>query len=260
MYGYDGKRYIDFYQNEGFALNGHRPAEVLQALKSSAARGVWAEYPSVWEGRIEKLLKRLFPFVDRVFLYSDLEKLLRDASAHMHAHISIADTPSELWEKSGEQGVSLIRWRPFAMNTEETMALEEGKSGEIFIPLIPFPGRFLPIPVCRIHGTFMPSHETLVNPVLGALMVKSIASTIRRLKDEDGQGWEEFDCPVLRRRGPYFRLRLQEEKYSRLFTEMLNEGILLPPSSCVPAIIPAEYNEGEVLPLKRALRRVYGDS
>ncbi len=75
----------------------------------------------------------------------------------------------------------------------------------------------------------------------------------------DTEKWKEFDLPGLDRVGPYLRFRIDEKGYAELFRRMLGEGVLLPPARDIPAIIPRDYNPGDVKPLLHALRRLYGD-
>jgi len=71
--------------------------------------------------------------------------------------------------------------------------------------------------------------------------------------------WKEFDMPGLDRIGPYLYFRIDAKGYAELYGHLLEEGILLPPARDIPAIIPADYNPGDVKPLLHALRRLYGD-
>lgn len=284
LYGEDGRRYVDFFQNNGHAMGGHRPADALQALKSSAARGLWAEYPSRRQAKVERLMAQLLPFVDRVFLYPHMGAALADASAGLGAPVRLQETPigfhSGREKPAAGDAVSIMRWRPFALDPGQEEALAAGEYGELCIPLIPFPGSFLPVPLCRIRGgRFEPGYvsgrraasaagpertETFggfpeISPVLCALMIKSIAQTRKMIAECDAEMWREFDLPGLQRTGPYLHFRIDEEGYAELYSRMLEEGILLPPGRDIPAIIPADYNPGDVKPLLRALRRLYGD-
>lgn len=277
LYGVDGRRYIDLYQNGGYAMTGHRPAEVLQALKSSAARGLWAEYPSGWQYRVEQMLKQLLPFVERVFLFPNEEAALKEISACYRAPVKIRETPAGFWaddevneenEKNAmtEGAIPITRWRPFGLGPAEEEALAAGEMGELFIPLVPFPGRFLPVPVCRVKGPglkecgFSPSIEQEISPVLCSLMVKSIAQTRKLIAECEPDRWREFDVPGVKRSGPYLRFEGEEKRYAELYRQMLEEGVLLPPDRNIPAIIPPVYTPGEIKPLMDELRRSYGDS
>jgi len=269
LYGADGRRYIDFYQNGGYAMTGHRPAEVLQALKSSAARGLWAEYPSGWQYRAEQMLKQLLPFADKVFLYPNEETVLKDVSAYYQAPVKIRETPAGFWEdeeKNGktageDEAVPITRWRPFGLDPAGEESLAAGEMGELFIPLVPFPGRFLPVPVCGVKGCgFSPSIEQENSPVLCTLMVKSIAQTRKLIDECNPDRWRAFDLTGVKRSGPYLRFDGGEEQYAELYRKMLEEGVLLPPDRNIPAIIPPEYTSGEIKPLMNELRRSYGDS
>jgi hypothetical protein len=306
LYGRDGQRYTDFYQNAGFAMAGHRPEGCFQALKSSAAKGLWAEYPGLWRRRLETRLLQMFPFVDRIFLYPDVTAAVRDLEAYSGLPVKIVETPVGFWEgpelsRSGPRGggeepresFEVLRWRPFAMGKEEMSRLSEGSMGEVFIPVLPFPGSFLPVPLCRVRGgSFRPldespgvypwagSIEGKVSPVLEAVLVKAASGAVRLLEHPREDLWSRFELPGTKRFGPFLSFSLNPLDYTELFTDMLKKGILLPPPSGMartlqtgggrkkspkilravqaPAIVPSELDEGEAAPLIREMRRRYG--
>src|SRR6056297_2680366 len=93
LYDTHGNRYIDFYQNAGAAMNGHRPDGALRIFKATAAKGLWAEYPTVWKGRLERQFRQLFPFVERVFPFPNLEVALIALSEYFKRPVHIIETP-----------------------------------------------------------------------------------------------------------------------------------------------------------------------
>lgn len=289
LYGRKGRRYIDFYQNDGFAMAGHRPEGIFQVLKSSAAKGLWAEYPGIWRGRLETQLRKIFPFVDRVFLYPDIHTAVRDISFCFGLPVEIIETP--LGFRPGREGLQVggataskeeratrdtykvLRWRPFAMTDTDMARLSAGESCEVFLPVLPFPGRFLPVPLCRIRGSdFEPCsggdglpfpREGEVSSVLEAVLVKAASGVVGLLEHSREELWSRFDFPGTDRIGPFLNFNLNLLDYTALFTDMLKEGILLPPPAGplrAPAIIPFEIDEGEAAPLIKEMRRRYGIS
>lgn len=272
LYAEGEKRYIDFYQDEGYALFGHRPLDALQALKSSASKGLFGRYFSRWTGRSEKLLGQLFPFVFRTIFYPNMEAALLAVGSQTGKRASLVDTPlglnsesdfaaSVLREKSEQGELPVLHWRPFALGSEDMGRLAAGEFGPLFIPLIPFPGAFLPVPVCYIDPkTTAEAISPQISPALLGLLGKAIATTLQKLERGEQEGWKNFDIPGILRFGPYMRFRIGKDAYTELYYDMLGNGILLPPSSDSSAIIPGEFSSGEVFPLIEALRRIYADS
>src|SRR6056297_168025 len=274
LYDAHGNRYIDFYQNAGAAMNGHRLDGALLVFKATAARGLWAEYPTVWKGRLERQIRQLFPFVERVFTFPNLELALSALSDYFKRPVRILETPGadrESRDMEGLENLGIIRWRPFAMTQGEMRQLIEGKFGEVFIPAVPFPGNFLPVPICRIRGgSFEPLASREVpycrsggtSPVLEALLVKAVAQTRELVANPQPELWKQFDLPGIERTGPFLRFCMDGLEYEGFFTELLKHGILLPPPSHgvrMPAIVPGEYDPGEVAPLIDEMRRRYGN-
>lgn len=322
LYGRKGQRYIDFYQNDGFAMAGHRPEGIFRVLKSSAAKGLWAEYPGIWRGRLETQLRRIFPFVDRVFMYPGIHAAVRDLSRYFGMPVEIIETPigfrqgreglpvdgptasmeptaatASKKEQAGRDTCEVLRWRPFAMTDAEMTRLSAGEAGEVFLPVLPFPGKFLPVPLCRVRGSsFEPcgdgeglsfSREGEVSPVLEAMLVKAASLAAGLLEHAREDLWSLFDLPGTDRIGPFLNFHMNLLDYTALFTDMLKEGILLPPpgrtpsaanllqhlaersqgvrqtqqtlqAQRAPAIIPFEFDEGEAAPLIKEMRRRYG--
>ena len=248
LYDERGRRYLDLYQDRGFAMWGHRPEGVLQALKSSASRGLWASYPGRWTGRPEQLLRRLFPFVKEVVFFSSLRGAMDYAAGYFGLAPRLLDTPLEMHGSAEAEG--LLYWRPFALSAEQERKLAHGGYGPCFVPHIAFPGSLLPVPLCILEE--LPESRIprlLTSPVLNLLTVKALAATEAALKEGAVEGWSDFDFSAALRRGPYMKFLLSPEEYRKLWQEMLEKGILLPPVSGTPAIIPRTFSFGEVAPL-----------
>ncbi len=259
VYGPDGSRYIDFYLNGGRALTGHRPGGVLQVLKSTAERGLWAEYPGRWRRRADRLLTRLYSGVGDITYFPSIEDALEAIQALQGSPARIIDTPFELHsgEPSGPMEGVLLH-RPWALDEEQQRRLNEGRYGQFFIPLIPFPGRFLPVPVYRLRGStggqgnpteLYEPHEP--SPVLFHLLIKSLTGLQALLQRDFSSQWCRFDLPGIKRFGPYLQFEYGADEYSRFYRQMLEKGVLLPPDRETPAVVPAEFTDGEVLPLIR---------
>lgn len=56
LYDDGGRRYIDFWQADGAAFLGHRPAGYAKRAKAEIDRGLWTALPTAWDGRYRKAL------------------------------------------------------------------------------------------------------------------------------------------------------------------------------------------------------------
>ncbi len=249
LYDQKGRRYIDFFQNHGRAILGHRPDGVFRAMKATASRGLIAEYPSFHQGRLEKILEQLLPGPFTVRYFSDLRyarEVLQQAFGTNDAPLVIADpaltTPS--------LGDKVSFWRPFLEDVELL--------SPVFIPILPFPGNFVPEIVCVRDETLakeLPPSDP-VSPLLLDLLVKSASALLgtagdtRKRESKRNPLSEVFPLT----KGPYSVTGFSEERYREFYTAALELGVVLPPGPCFPLIFPQEYSEGEVGPLIRLAR------
>src|SRR6056297_3731235 len=74
LYSYEGKRILDFYQNKGAAVLGHRPKNLSLHIKNLISKGLWADYPSVESARLLKKLHEVFPNFKSFRWYRDNEQ------------------------------------------------------------------------------------------------------------------------------------------------------------------------------------------
>lgn len=241
FYLYDryGERYTDFFQNYGRAILGHRPERIQQAIKSTVSRGLIAEYPSVFTGRLEKLLVNLFPSFPVVRIYSDPRKVMQAVSA-------VSDDALFDPALSAEHASRTVSyWRPFLGFG--------GAESVMLLPILPFPGSFVPQVVCLKESfcTAQVPPSDMVSPLLLDLLVKTTASLIQVLKSEETVA-KRMDNPlsgVFKTRGPYGLTGLSEERYAAFAREALTKHMVFPRAADVPFIIPGSYTKGDVVGL-----------
>ncbi|RKX80728.1 MAG: glutamate-1-semialdehyde aminotransferase [Spirochaetes bacterium] len=244
LYDIKGKRYLDFYQDGGRAILGHRMDGISGVVKSTVARGLTPAYPSIYTYRIEKQLKLLFPFVSEFRIYGNMERALAAVSKNEGKLIkqnNLVDFPV----KSEEYAY----WRPFLGND---LNWQEFK---YFIPILPFPGNFGPIVVASNTITTNLSLSDPLSPLLCDMLIKSI-SLIRAVKKRDCKDRSGFESPVWERIGPYLRFKLSATDYSILYKKALDCLVLLPPTPLIPGIIPCNYENGQIKGFMDMLRLV----
>ncbi len=253
IYDISGKRYLDFYQDSGRAILGHRLEGITRVIKSTVARGLMASYPSIYTARMDKQLKLLFPEAKEFRIYSNIDRAMAALSINEGKKILVSDFvdfPTTTCEYAF--------WRPFLSHSLEW------QESNFFIPLLPFPGNFGPVVVAAnvviaansTAGGLPPSDS--LSPMLCDMLIKSTVSLKRFLDEADSKKWEIFKSPVWDRIGPYLRFKIEGKDYELLFRKALESGVLLPPEPEIPGIIPMEYETGQIKEFMRMIRSDYG--
>ena len=244
LYDIKGKRYLDFFQDEGRAILGHRIDGLTGVIKSTAAKGLTAAYPSIYSNRIEKQLKLLFPFVLNFSIYSNIERAL---SAISKSENKIIDRNDIIDFPVKSEGYAY--WRPF-IGTDL-----DWQKFKYFIPILPFPGNFGPIVVANNTGKELGASD-LLSPMICDMLIKSSAALFRVIKKDDCMDWSVFESPIWDRNGPYLRFKLANSDYLSLFKKALDKMVLLPPNPLIPGIIPCYYEKGQIRGFMDMLRLV----
>ena len=241
LYDREGVRYLDFFQNHGRAVLGHRPDGMLRAIKGTASRGLLAEYPSVYRGRLEKIMEQLLPGYGVVRLYDSRRhavEVLQRVFGSGDAPLIIADPAVA----DIEAGQAVALWRPFLAGVEVT--------AEVLIPILPFPGTFACEVVCAkdrsVADELPPSDE--VSPFVLDLLIQAVGSL---LSVDEEQRKRFFRVTALHRLmsrscGPYCMTGLDEKRYREFHAEALAARVVLPPTGASPVILPPSWTEGEI--------------
>ncbi|MCL2067677.1 MAG: hypothetical protein FWG99_09470 [Treponema sp.] len=243
LYTRGGKRLLDLWQNNGSAVLGHTPPNLLRELKNTASRGLYAPLPHFLEGRFIKALLRLFP--NRSF------KLYAAAPAALEPLL-----------KSGEAAL----WRPFLDPASPFAATENAPP--ILVPVLPgiqgWRGN-LPLGLCvlAISPDFqcgLPAADIL-SPVLLAAAARSIHDLLaspQRVRPNFPRIAKALKNSPWQRQGIYLNLREKPDagQWALLFSNFLDAGFLLPPVSYHPLILPGELSDGEESKLAGILGKI----
>ena len=247
IYDTSGKRYLDFYQDSGRAILGHRMEGISRVIKSTVARGLTSCYPSIYTARIEKQLKLLFPEVKKFLIYGNIERAITALSVNEDKKILVGD-----FVDFPTTDCCYAFWRPFLSSSLKWQDFD------FFLPLLPFPGNFGPV-VIAVNSTVrnLPFSDP-VSPMLCDILIKSTVSLRRNLDNADSEQWENFESPIWDRIGPYLRFKIKGKEYALFFRKALECGVLLPPESESPGIIPLEYETGQIKAFMHMIRSDYG--
>lgn len=247
LYDRYGNRYIDFFQNGGRAILGHRPPNLSTTVKNVLSKGLTAEYPSIYELRLIKSLHKLLPQYPGVRIYEN-----RDSLINILRNAGILPEGTELPDclpLKGERNTSTeaVLWRPFL---ESEGIVFPG----VVVPLLPFPGKFVPAVLCfkdpKLEKLLPPS--ALCSPLLLAGLTRIVYDLMKEIAERDIGEWGTFVVDGWERKGPYLLpVHKNGGEYGELYNELLEAGIVVNPHFPGPSIIPGEYSQGEVKKLFR---------
>ncbi len=239
VYDEAGKRYVDLFQAGGRAVLGHRSPGAVREAKDALSRGLGPAYPSVYETRMKKLLRRLFPSYGSVELYSCLHRGLDAASVFLGRRIEEADVADPALSEDAAKAAVASYWRPFLPD-------DERGNPEVLIPILPsggIPG-FTAVCYKTREGERVPQGDAVPAFLLaGALRAASSLQTAARPENavtrtvDGARNW--------RRRGPYISAVIDARRYPEVFRVFLDAGYLLSPYYPGPSILPGELSPGE---------------
>ncbi len=246
IYGEKGQRFLDLYQDGGFAILGHRSQPIVLEMKNCLSRGQIAPYPTRLLPLTVKAVEKLIPGTEEVRVYKNEERALSAAGSHLKCALSLADIGDPALP--GRCSANLAFWRPFLEG--------EPIDSQLLLPVLPVSSP--PAPTVLV---FMekPAEDVppsdYCSPFSLAALKKSIFELIKYSEVFDRSRWPLFDFPsIWSRKGPYLTLNIEEADFVPLFREMIKNGILLSPRYPGPSIVPAEFSPGELARLRQTLR------
>jgi len=272
LYTADGRRLVDLWQDGGRALLGHTVPRLLNLLKDTASRGLFAPlpYPGALE-KLERTVKRLFPWgelrlynpmggpTDRWKRLGPWDKIGPPPLPWPETVIDLAC--SELPPPSTAAYPLGILWRPYAQGetdapipllSPELAALAQ-RGPLVIQPVAPVPWPLVPslfVISREIADRFPPSDGG------SPLLLRSLTRVFNDLLAAPQRPPLHLTkTPVWKSRGIYLTLNtpMDDLLYQRLWKDFLDVGFLLPPDQDLPLIVPGELSPGELRALNRAL-------
>ncbi len=250
LYDGSGRRIIDLHQAGGGAILGHRGAGTVREIKDVLSRGLSAALPNVYEARLAKLIRRMFPAYGGVGLYACLHRGLEAASSFLGRAVREVDVRDPALPGGGSRDSSVSYWRPFLPPEGEPRVL---------IPILPAGGTAGFAAVCFRTG----SGEAA--PPGDVISACAAAAALRALADlEDSARVQSAVTRAIDgskawfRKGPYFSPVFPEGEYDGVFLRFLDAGYLLNPDYPGPSIVPGELSPGESAGLCALLRGARG--
>ncbi len=256
LYDDRGNRYLDMYLNGGRALLGHRPANVARELGAALSRGLFAEYPSIYTSRIERLLANPASAAwteaegrtGRVFrshesaLIAAARYLGADPRALVPADSSLPGVAGADPASGSRREARVVLLHPFAARRAELAA------ADVVMPVIPFPGAWGPavllFPAAGPGRRPVPDSDAVAAAPLSAL-IRAI-NNLRATRVWPGEAPSSARiAPIWAENGPYLHARCAESDYPELYRRFLERRILLNPQFPGPSILPIIWSEGE---------------
>ena len=245
LYDTRGRRYLDLWRDGGGALLGHRAGRVTTLMKSVLSQGLAAGLPSVWEGRLLKMIRGMFPSFPVVRLFSSRRRALDAASLFLGIRVEAADVYDPGLGPC-PAGARAALWRPFL--AEQDGPENRAASWDVRLPVLPFAVSGAPAPVCFCAEpqAGLPDSDHLPGFLLaGAARALADLSAgpecLRNVRVE-----KAIDASsAWKRTGPYVRAAFDRAEYPRVFSAFLTEGVLLSPGYPGPSIIPGDCSPGE---------------
>jgi hypothetical protein len=250
LYDFYGKRYLDLYQQNGYAILGHRPTGLTRALKQACSKGLIADLPSIYPRRLEKVIKKLLPEYNDVRIASSFSRALELASLYLKREITRVMIKDPIIDEDAGLKAAAAYWRPF---------LALAYSAEVVIPILPFNMAAAPVVICfkkKLRAGFP------VSDVVSPLLLSGLIRASFDLLSYQPAGWysDELlkDAPRWRQKGIYLVAQFGKELYGGVFQSFLKEGFLLSPFYPGPSLLPRELSEGELEKMLKLFKRIPG--
>jgi hypothetical protein len=239
LYSVSGKRYLDLWQNGGRSLLGHRPGRLTTVLKDTLSRGLIADTPSVFGGRLIRTLQVMFPAYREFRLCSAVSEALYLAGLHLGRTVTAADVADPLLHAQPVRQTPVRLWRPL---------LPEQPAADVLLPVLPFAMAEAPQVVCFREKPVPDFPEQ--GPVSGVLLAGLLRS-IHELQRFVVPEWLRPDllegCAGWRQEQVYIVPQFDLGFYDRVFEAFLDARVLISPEEPYLSILPGgEISKGEL--------------
>jgi hypothetical protein len=239
LYSVSGKRYLDLWQNGGQTLLGHRPGRLTTVLKDTISRGLIADLPSVFGGRLIRTLQTMFPAYREFRLSGSPAEALRLACLYLGRSVAADDVIDPLLRPEPAENAAVSLWRPL---------LSSPPAAEVLFPVLPFAMAAAPLVVC-FRGS-LPGDFPEQAPISGVLLAGLLRS-LHELQHFTMPQWVRPDllagCAGWRQQQLYVIPEFDLAEYERVFEAFLDGQVLLSPEAPYLSILPGgEISKGEL--------------
>ena len=256
LYTCSGQKIMDFYQDGGNAVLGHRIPGLSLSMKQSIEKGVLFPCRTRYDSRLKKAVellagKEIFYSVyqGEEALFSGLGRDIpqffpedNEKSINIYQDIS-KNQENDAQEISGRNlpDRDTVFWHPFSGDSIEELL----EKYQFVVPVIPFPGTLSPRMVLS-KSSSLPANGR-VSPVALAAFITAVYSLINSPCDLH-KIWASEEAQVSRlwsRKGIYLIPQYKDNFHEKIFINLLDKGYLISPDYNVPSILPGKISKGE---------------
>ena len=239
LYSVSGKRYLDLWQNGGQTLLGHRPGRLTTVLKDTISKGLIADLPSVFGGRLIRLLQTMFPDYREFRLIGSPAEALQLASLYLGRSVAAAEVIDPLLQPGPAEDRPVSFWRPL---------LPDPPAAEVLFPVLPLAMAGAPLVVC-FRGS--PPRDFPEQAPISGVLLAGLLRSLHELRHFTMPPWVRPDllagCAGWRREQLYLIPEFDLTDYERVFEAFLDAQVLLSPEAPYLSILPGgEISKGEL--------------
>ena len=268
LYSSSGKRIVDFYQDGGNAVLGHRAPGISLAVKQSLDKGVLFSCRTCYDSRLKKAVEMLagkgvvfsvfpgddalfsalkravppfFPSVDQTNISIDNNAGRNNYSKDEYINLNIFPG-SEIIGRTPVSTSDTAFWRPFSGDRLEELL---GKYLYV-VHVIPFPGTLSPRMVLSCSSSLHAGGN--VSPAALAPFIKAVYNLVNISNTGSYKIWDSEQNNIGKlwnRKGIYMIPSYEEQFHEKVFINMLDKGYLISPDYKIPSILPGEISKGE---------------
>ena len=251
LYSSGGRRIVDFYQDGGNAVLGHRVPGISLSMKQAIEKGVFFSCRTRYDSRLKKAVELLsgrnidfsvFPGEEALFsaLGIDLPSFFPERE---NEKSSVKNKKEKTESHNKAASTDTVFWHPFSGDSLKELL----NNYSFVVPVIPFPGTLSPRIVLSASSSLPASGQ--VSPVVLAAYITAVYNLINFSESDLYKIWdseEEYIRRLWRIKGIYLIPCYEEHFHKKIFINLLEQGYLISPDYSVPSILPGKISKGEM--------------
>jgi hypothetical protein len=244
LYGFDGRRCLDLFQDGGRAVLGHRLTPAVAAMKAALSEGLDSCLPSLYEARFLKALSRAFPAFPAFRIFAGEARALAAASRFVGSPLTAGDVHDPALDEDQAAQPRVARWRPWL----PAEASARAERAEVLLPVLPVATGEAPVAAC--FAAALPPGFPGCDPLPGFLLAGAVRGLEALAAGREDRCLEPVRKALegsrsWKRVGVYVRPLFDPADYPGVHARFLEAGVLLAPAFPGPSILPAECSPGE---------------
>ncbi|MGL4525299.1 MAG: hypothetical protein ACRCVN_07290 [Spirochaetia bacterium] len=230
LYTPQGQRYRDLFLAEGKLILGHTPPGYTLVAKNAIEQAMMVPYPNLWHQRLLRMLSKMFA----------TEQVLICCESAMRQQSIVWQEP---WN---QQQANYVLWRPLFLR-----------------PYAPFVRLVLPVPIsgiciilCSPGAQISHFSQVITTGMQARLLIKALGFWQKTLHESPTGSMARIAHAFARQAqifGPYFFFTDDEKNHQKIYNDLLENDILIPPAVGLVGAIPMVLTQREEKILKEVL-------